>query len=874
MIFLIVIYAEKPDMGRKIASALCDSSIKKQDGYIDLTIKGQPASVTWGFGHMYGLQDAKEYHEDYAKWDLDIYPVVPESFELCAKKGVSKQIKVIKNLFDKADTIINATDADREGELIFSYVFHSVVPKTKISRKSVKRMWMQTTTKDGLQDAYNTAKDISLYQSVESAARIRAIMDWLAGINLTVFATKRFPKFANTPISIGRVQTPTLALIVNREKEIAEFKSHPFWDILATFNGKNGQYSATYKEEKISDKDKAQKIFDAVNNKRGIVKSISSKTEKRQVPLLYDLTSLQMAASSKLGFTAKKTLDIAQKLYEEQYTTYPRTTSCFLPEDMKSQIKSVLDNFARSTLYSKYLSGITYAPFTSRHFNDKKVESHFAIVPTGKSPDSLTGDELKLFDLIAKSVIRIAYPDAEILITNVITDVSGYEFISKGEVIKNTGWFVVDAMPDKKTTLPLLEEGESVTGKYSLKEGKTQPPKRYTEKTLISAMKNAGDALEDEEAVKLMKDAGIGTPATRAGIIETIINREYVKREKGKFVPTQIGIEVINFLPIEILKSAKMTGEMEKRLSDIEEGNEDPDDVLQDFEKNIREWCKVIKALPIPTNESRRNNLESIGSCPICGAEFVDYGKFCKCKSDSCGFSINKEICKKTLSDKNIQDLLAGKLIVLKGCVSKAGKKFDAPLKIKDGKVAFAFEEQNQASVVGKCPKCGGNVVSINGAFGKCDNESCDFKISFELCQKKLSELNVKELLEGKTIQVKGFTSKAGKKFDAGLTLDETYKLSFVFDNNPNDSSDEATVIGSCPKCGSDVLNHKNYCKCNSCGFSINKEICQKRLSDQNIQDLLDGKTIAVDGMTSKKGNTFNANLSLDSDYKVAFSFK
>ena len=331
--------------------------------------------------------------------------------------------------------------------------------------------------------------------------------------------------------------------------------------------------------------------------------------------------------------------------------------------------------------------------------------------------------------------------------------------MSNGEVIKNAGWYEVDAMPDKKTSLPSFTENEIVSGTYKLKEGKTQPPKRYTDRTIISAMKNAGDSLEDEEEIKLMKDSGIGTPATRAGIIETIINREYVKREKGKLIPTPIGIEVINFIPIEILKSAKMTGQMEKRLSDIENGIENPNNVLNDFKENVVEWCKAIKALPVPTNESKRNNMDTIGNCPVCGNGIIDFGSYCKCKNTDCGFSISKEICSKKLSNKNITDLLSGKTVSIKGFTSKNGKKFDAPIKIDEsGKLIFDFQ-QTAPTVIGKCPVCGNDVMDRK-SYCKCSGDNCNFSINREICGKKLTDKNITDLLSGKTISMSGLVSK------------------------------------------------------------------------------------------------------------------
>jgi len=593
---MIVMFAEKPDMGRIIASALGGNSVRRHNGYLEVDYAGEKHFITWGFGHLYGLKDAKDYDPAYARWDLCYFPFFPTKYEIKPRGDAAAQVKIVNELFNKADLIVNAADADREGELIFAYAYQA-----SGARKPIKRLWLQSTTTDAVREAYDSMRDGIEMRSLEHAARARSAIDWCIGINMTIFATKRFPgQTGRQVISIGRVQTPTLAMLVERELAIRNFVSQPFFNVIAEFTAENGVYTGTYEKEKLPTREEAEKIIELLCGKSGTVAKIESKKEKRQPPYLYDLSTLQMDANSKLGLTAQQTLDIAQKLYEKQLLTYPRTTSRFLPTDMKDKVKNILHSLEKLPEYSGYLSGLKFAAFTKRHFDDKKVESHFAIIPTTKKPSGLNPNEQAIYDLVAKSLIRIAHPAAEVLKTKVITDVDGYKFKSSGDSIINEGWFKVDAMPKKSDVIPPLSVGDAVTGQFSVKEGKTEPPKRYTDKTLIGAMESAGKEIEDEEARMLMKGSGIGTPATRASIIETLMRRGFAKREKKSIVPTESGIALITWLPIETLKSPAMTGEMEKRLYGIEHSTENPVAVLRAIENSVLDWCAQLRQLPIP----------------------------------------------------------------------------------------------------------------------------------------------------------------------------------------------------------------------------------------------------------------------------------
>lgn len=597
---MIVMFAEKPDMGRIIAAALGGDAVRRRNGYLEVEYAGEQHIITWGFGHLYGLKDAKDYDPAYSSWNLSYFPFFPKKYEIKPRAEVNAQIKTVNELFQKADLIINAADADREGELIFAYTYQA-----SGARKPVKRLWLQSTTPDAVCEAYSEMRDGIELRSLEHAARARSAIDWCVGINMTIFATKRFPGRADRQvISIGRVQTPTLAMLVERELAIRNFVSKPFYNVVAEFTAQAGTYSGTYEKEKLASREDAEAIIAALEGKSGKVVSIEQKKEKRQPPYLYDLSTLQMDANSKLGLTAQQTLDIAQKLYEKQLLTYPRTTSRFLPEDMKEKVKGILHSLEKQPEYSAYLTGIKYAAFTKRHFDSKKVESHYAIIPTVKKPSGLNANEQGVYDLVAKSLIRIAYPAAEVMKTKVITEVEGYKFKTSGDAITKEGWLSVDAMPKKTDVIPPLTTGDEVSCQFSVREGKTEPPKRFTDKTLIGAMESAGKEIEDEEARMLMKGSGIGTPATRASIIETLMRRGFARRERKSIVPTEAGIRLITWLPIETLKSPAMTGEMEKRLYGIEHNTEDPVAVLRAVEGSVLDWCSQLKKMPAPSRQS------------------------------------------------------------------------------------------------------------------------------------------------------------------------------------------------------------------------------------------------------------------------------
>ena len=696
---MITIFAEKPDMARRIASAM-STRITKQQHHIDVEYNGEKYCVTWGYGHLCELCEVKDYTSDY-KWNTTNYPFYPDEFKLKLKAGINPQqtktnkehFAELKKMFNSSDYIINATDADREGELIFAYVYEYMKCKTPW-----KRLWLNSTENTAIRTALSKLKDSKEMLPLQNAGRCRSEADWLIGINATVLSTLSFGGFGNM-MNVGRVQTPTLAFLVNRENEIRSFVSKPFWTVKGVFETLgNEKYEGSLKKpERFDSKEEAEQFINKLDKSSSFVAKCEKVPEHKKPPLLFDLNALQMQANSDFGFSAQKTLDIAQKLYEMQYITYPRTTSKYLPEDLKNEVYGVLDSFEGD--YGKWASKIKdrRRTVTKPYFDNSKVESHYAIIPTSTVPSGLSPDEEKLYDIIAKSLIRIFYPDAVFNKTTIETDVSHEIFVSKGSSLQDLGWMEVGYKTKEDTILPNVSTNEKVkTLEISMTEGKTEPPKRYTDKTLLSTMETAGKFVDSEELRLMMKDSGLGTPATRAGIIEKLIRSGYVERDKKTLIPTEKGIFLIKNLPCEELKSPEMTGAWEKRINDVEKGKDSFESFIADIKKQTDKICISITDNKVSEEEkfTTKDN-SSLGTCPLCGGDVVkkSWGYGCaNYNTTKCSFSISSSICGKRMTDTIVKKLLStGSTGKISGFKSKTGKSFSATIKLIDGKTEFEF---------------------------------------------------------------------------------------------------------------------------------------------------------------------------------------
>lgn len=718
---MITIVAEKYDVAGKIAAALdhitlktgktitykdlktCEDIVHKQlkaDGYLKIRFDSQDCYVTFGYGHLCELKQAKDYNAAYQNWRHLPLPFFPEQYEIQLRQlpgkidkygyneKIRKQFAVIKELINKSDYVINAMDNDREGEVIFAYIYQLVQCK-----KPVKRACFDSQTQAGIQTAFSKLKNGSEMKNKEMSGRTRSIADWVVGSNLTAAATL---KYSNSSIlSIGRVQTPTLQIVVSRDLQIKNFKSTPYWTISGCFGEKGEAYSAEHEKKRFENKAQAESIMRKIKGHSGTVVQLDSKTIEKSVPNLYSLASLQMEANGKFGMTLKQTLDTVQWLYENNFVTYPRTKSQFLTEDMEPVVNTVLDHLSVVSTYAPLIKGRARIYDRPHFFNDKKVDSHFAIIPTGELPTKkLEPMQSKIFDLICRSVIRMLYQPAKIERTNVVTMVNGEKFLSSGSLVVDPQWFLVSGF-DKEHTLPKLNVGQVIEGKYQINEKKTEPPKHFTDKTLLAAMISAGKDLEDETLKKVLSDpsvGGIGTAATRDAIVETLIAREYIVRTGKAIQATPKGITLIQKFPVNEIKSPEMTARWEQRLSAIENGTESSTVFIRDIEAFTRKCCAEL-------NLAAKETISSADAgelkCPICGGEIRRYswGWGCSNYKTGCHFSISQQIAGKKLTDIQVRTLLSkGKTTKLKGFKSKTGKIFDAKLKLNaEGKVEFDF---------------------------------------------------------------------------------------------------------------------------------------------------------------------------------------
>ena len=722
---MITILAEKPDVGNKIAAALDkitlengkeitfaalkanERDVKRQqakDGFLRIRYLGQDCFVTWGFGHICALKEPEDYDPSYKNWYKRPMPFIPHPYELKVRDGHKKQFNLIQRMFLKSDLIINATDFDREGEVIFSYIYELTGAKTP-----VKRVCFASQTKEGILEAFADLKDRSEVKNIEAAGRMRGLSDWVVGLNLTVAMTLR-NRVKGSSLSIGRVQTPTLKMLVDRELLIRNFKPERYLTLDAVFRTDGGEtYSATHQTKRFSDQKAVEAILRKIEGKPAVVTEITEKKEEKNPPQLYSLSALQMDANAKFGMTLKQTLDAAQALYDGGYTTYPRTDSRYLTEDMVPTVNRVLDSLSKDPNYAPLIEGRPRSFQKWRYFDDKKVESHFAIIPTTSRPRNLSGNNAKIYDLIAKSVICMLYGKAVLNKTAVTTTAEGERFVSNGSSIVDPGFMTVTGK-DKESYLPKLTPGQTVSGAYEIKEKETEPPKRYTDKTMLAAMIAAGKDLEDEELKKILADpsvAGIGTPATRDGIIETLIRRGYCERSKKTLSATDKGIALIEGLTVESVKSPALTAKWEKRLHEIERGREDPAQFQTDIEKTVGVWCREIQEAPVV--QSLHDGLLSPPVlCPVCGKPMRKYGWGYGCTGykEGCRFSVGT-ICKKVLTEPQFRKLIAARDTgLIAGFKSKTGKSFRAHLILDESnKIVFKFEEKKPAAKRGKTEK-------------------------------------------------------------------------------------------------------------------------------------------------------------------------
>ena len=742
-----VCIAEKPSVAKEIAQVLGASA--RKDGYFE----GNGYQVTWTFGHFCTLLPPEDYQPYWKRWDLNTLPMLPEKFEtkIMSDGGVRKQFKVIKSLFDKADVVINCGDAGQEGELIQRWVIKQAKYKGE-----VQRLWISSLTTEAIKTGFENLRPSNEFDSLYYAGSSRAIGDWLLGMNATRLYTLKYGGYKQV-LSIGRVQTPTLAMLVNRHHEIVNFQPTPYWELQTTY--RETIFSST--EGKFQVKEDGEKLLEKISGKDLTIIDVEKKEGKEYAPKLFDLTSIQVYCNNKFGFTAETTLKTVQRLYEMKVVTYPRVDTTFLPNDMYPKIPDILNGLSNYSNFTQPLLGSKIRKST-KVFNDKKVTDHHAIIPTGEQKH-LSMDEQKVYDIIVRRFIAVFYPDCKVAKTQVNAEVEEVKFVTKGKEIIEEGWRVLFST-DKKTEddeeskddeeenlLPTFEPGEHGSHVPSFIEKVTKAPNYYTEASLLRAMETAGKQVDDEELRDLMKANGIGRPSTRANIIETLFRRKYTARRKKQVVPTEMGIQLIDTIQNGMLKSAELTGQWEKQLKEIEDGEFRAVEFIYNMKKMVYDLVKEVKmetgkpklvtevaTPPKPTASAKAK--EGKNACPKCKSGTILKGKNsfgCSRWKEGCDFRLPFVFMEKKLTDKQVFRLAEKNYTTkIKGFV-KDGNKVDGVLKL-TANFEIEFEEKSATAkpkkdAAPKCPKCKkGEIIKGKTAYGCSDWKSgCDFRFAF-----------------------------------------------------------------------------------------------------------------------------------------------
>ncbi|SOS49205.1 DNA topoisomerase III [Tenacibaculum dicentrarchi] len=751
-----VCIAEKPSVAREIANILGANT--KRDGYFE----GNGYAVTYTFGHLCTLLEPKDYKPHWKSWDLNNLPMLPERFntKVTDDEGIQKQFNIVKSLFEKADVVINCGDAGTEGELIQRWVINQANYKGE-----VQRLWISSLTEEAIKEGFQNLKPASQYDNLYYAGFSRAIGDWLLGLNATRLYTVKFGGYKQV-LSIGRVQTPTLAMLVNRFKEIQNFKPQPYWELQTLYR----ETLFSYEEGRFLKKEEGQIFADKVKESDFEITSVTKKKGKEYAPKLFDLTGLQVYCNNKFGFSADETLKMVQKLYEMKVVTYPRVDTTFLPNDVYPKVAGVLGKLTNFNTLTKPLLGQKIKK-SKRVFDDKKVTDHHAIIPTGIQ-NNLPYNQQQVYDIITRRFIAVFYPESDISNTAVIGKVDNISFKTTGKEILSKGWRIVfehenNTKKTENNVLPTFVKGEKGTHQPSFLQKETKPPRNYTEASLLRSMETAGKQVDDDEMRELMKENGIGRPSTRASIIETLFRRKYIKRQKKLVIPTETGIDLIDLIDNELLKSAELTGLWEKRLKEIERGEFNAGTFINNMKKMVDELVYEVRS----SNKTKR--LSSDNETPkvikkVTPQKKTIVGKECpKCKkgqllkgSTAYGCSSYKTGCDFTLPfsfmDKKISENQLIRLID-KGCTTnlkgfKNGNdkieglvRFDADFKLKlEPKQTVEKNTQKDTDKI-TCPKCKkGTVLKGKSAYG-CSNykNGCDFVFTFD---------NIKKIANGQTL--------------------------------------------------------------------------------------------------------------------------
>ncbi|HLU84991.1 MAG TPA: DNA topoisomerase 3 [Vicingaceae bacterium] len=739
-----VCIAEKPSVAKEIAQVL-GANIKK-DGYFE----GNGYAVTYTFGHLCTLYEPHDYQPHWKSWNINYLPMLPEKFKtkVVDNAGIQKQFNIVKSLFDKATLVINCGDAGQEGELIQRWVMEQAGYKGE-----VKRLWISSLTTEAIKEGFENLKPAEKYDNLFYAGFSRAIGDWLLGMNATRLYTIKYGSYPQM-LSIGRVQTPTLAMVVNRFKEIENFKPTPFWELQTVyratiFNCEEGRFLKKEEGEAFANKVK-ESDFEIVE--------IEKKDGKEYAPKLFDLTGLQVYCNNKFGYSAEETLKTVQKLYEQKLVTYPRVDTTFLPNDIYPKVKGILEKLSD---YHSLVAPLLTKKIrkSSKVFNDKKVTDHHAIIPTGVQ-GSMNAHEQKVYDIITRRFIAVFYDDCEVDNSYVIGKAAEVNFKTTGKIITKKGWRVVFETPDtaekEQDVLPSFVVGEKGPHEPSFLEKSTKPPKMFTEATLLRAMETAGKQVDDDELRELMKENGIGRPSTRANIIETLFKRQYIVRNKKQIVPTNIGIQLIDIIQDKIITSAELTGKWEKLLKEIEKGQYNAGTFIKNMKKMVDDLVYEVrmeqnfiqltpKKAKSPEKPKSSKKTVTEKTCPKCNKGVLVKGKAaygCSEYKNGCNFILPFVYLDKKLTTNQLLQLVTKrKTTKIKGFVID-GNKTDGVLQLNEDfelTLTPATSKGKKTANATTCPKCQkGTIVKGKTAYGCSEYKNgCDFLFSFDDIRKK-----------------------------------------------------------------------------------------------------------------------------------------
>jgi DNA topoisomerase-3 len=800
-----LIIAEKPSVAADIARAL-GGFTRKGDYY-----ESERYVLSSAVGHLLELVVPDKYDVKRGKWSFKHLPVIPPHFELAPLEKSEQRLNVLLRLIKRKDVtaLVNACDAGREGELIFRYIVQHARNK-----KPIERLWLQSMTPQSIREGFARLRPDKELLPLADAAKSRSEADWLVGINgtraMTAFNSKEGGFYLTT---VGRVQTPTLAILVEREDKIRAFTSRDYWEVHARFGAKAGEYAGRWFDPRFKKDDDAERkperlwtakaaaaIVAACVGQKGVATE-DTKASTQLSPLLFDLTSLQREANGRFGFPARMTLSLAQSLYEKhKVLTYPRTDARALPEDYVPTVKDTLKALGETTAFSPYAKQILkqgWARPNKRIFDNTKISDHFAIIPTLQTPKHLNEAEQKLYDMVVRRFLAVFYPAAEYLQTTRITKVEEQHFKTEGRVLRNPGWLAVygRAAGEDAQNLPAIEQNEKVAVlEVSEQAHQTKPPPRYTEATLLSAMEGAGKLVEDDELREAMEAKGLGTPATRAATIEGLIREEYVNREGRELVPTPKAFSLLfalHMLHIVELASPELTGEWEHKLKLIEAGKLKRDEFMKEISELVRKVVTIIKTGEIPDVVYATVP----APCPKCGGVVQEnYRKF---QCQKCDFAIWKVTSGREWSPEEVAELITQRVVgPLTGFRSRMGKPFAAVVRLTaDLRPEFDFGQSSEGEKapdfsgqepLGACPKDGGRVFEHGMAY-VCENavgptKNCDFRSGRMILQQAIEREQMKKLLaSGRTDLLTGFVSKKGRRFKAFLVKQPDGKIGFEF---------------------------------------------------------------------------------------------